>query len=195
MATFTAIKSRTTGGMGNVLDYVSQEKKALCDEWQLVTGLNCVAQSTYTEMRTTKQQELPQNKVGTISRPGKRRALTAHGGDIVPTLDSRVSTTQTSLATNGDAGMPSPLPETRIDTSQNPTQAVGNESGYKPASLELTAPEASLVGPAPTASSNGSSPSLKASPTTVDATETSPQPNAQNEQQANTFCGQCIPNG
>jgi hypothetical protein len=56
MATFTAIKSRATGGMSNVLDYVSQEKKTMCDAWQLVTGLNCVAQSAYTEMRTTKQQ-------------------------------------------------------------------------------------------------------------------------------------------
>jgi hypothetical protein len=56
MATFTAIKSRATGGMSNVLDYVRQEKKTVWDGCQLVTGQNCVARSAYTEMSTTKQR-------------------------------------------------------------------------------------------------------------------------------------------
>ncbi len=57
MATFTAIKNKAQGGgaMGRALDYVEQEKKTLWEERQLVTGWNCVAQSAYEEMMTTKR--------------------------------------------------------------------------------------------------------------------------------------------
>ena len=58
MATFTAIKNKTQGrcALGRALDYVKQEKKTLWEERQLVTGWNCVAQSAYDEMMTTKRQ-------------------------------------------------------------------------------------------------------------------------------------------
>lgn len=58
MATFTAIKNsvQSGGSLGRALDYVKQEKKTLWDERQLITGWNCVAQSAYAEMMTTKRQ-------------------------------------------------------------------------------------------------------------------------------------------
>lgn len=58
MATFTAIKNKAQGGgaMGRALDYVEQEKKTLWEERRLVTGWNCVAQSAYEEMMTTKRR-------------------------------------------------------------------------------------------------------------------------------------------
>lgn len=58
MATFTAIKNKTQSGsaLGRALDYVKQEKKTLWEERQLVTGWNCVAQSAYDEMMTTKRR-------------------------------------------------------------------------------------------------------------------------------------------
>lgn len=58
MATFTAIKNKTQSGtaMSRVLDYVSQRKKTLWKERQLVTGWNCVAQSAFNEMMTTKRR-------------------------------------------------------------------------------------------------------------------------------------------
>ena len=58
MATFTAIncKRQSGGAMKGTLDYVSQKKKTLWGDAQLVVGHNCVPQSAYTEMLTTKQQ-------------------------------------------------------------------------------------------------------------------------------------------
>lgn len=58
MATFTAIQNKVQSGgsLGRALDYVKQEKKTLWEERQLVTGWNCVAQSAYDEMMTTKRQ-------------------------------------------------------------------------------------------------------------------------------------------
>ena len=58
MATFTAIncKHQTSGAMRGTLDYVAQDKKTLWGDAKLVTGHNCVPQSAYTEMLTTKQQ-------------------------------------------------------------------------------------------------------------------------------------------
>ena len=58
MATFTAINCRhqTSGAMRRTLDYVAQNKKTLWEDAKLVTGHNCVPQSAYTEMRTTKQR-------------------------------------------------------------------------------------------------------------------------------------------
>ncbi len=58
MATFTAIncKHQSGGAMKGTLDYVSQKKKTLWGDTQLVVGHNCVPQSAYTEMLTTKQQ-------------------------------------------------------------------------------------------------------------------------------------------
>ena len=58
MATFTAIncKRQSGGAMKGTLDYVSQKKKPLWGDAQLVVGHNCVPQSAYTEMLTTKQQ-------------------------------------------------------------------------------------------------------------------------------------------
>ena len=58
MATFTAIncKRQSGGAMRGTLDYVSQEKKIRWGDAQLVVGHNCVPQSAYTEMLTTKQQ-------------------------------------------------------------------------------------------------------------------------------------------
>ena len=58
MATFTAIKNKTQsrGAMKNSLDYIKQKGKTLWHDRRLVTGHNCVAQSAYHEMMTTKQQ-------------------------------------------------------------------------------------------------------------------------------------------
>ena len=58
IATFTAIncKHQSGGVMRGTLDYVSQKKKTLWGDAQLVVGHNCVPQSAYTEMLTTKQQ-------------------------------------------------------------------------------------------------------------------------------------------
>lgn len=58
MATFTAIKNKAQdgGAMKGSLDYVKQKDKTLWGDRQLVTGWNCVAQSAYEEMMTTKRQ-------------------------------------------------------------------------------------------------------------------------------------------
>ena len=58
MATFTAIKNKkqTAGVLGGVLKYVQQEKKTCADGLRFVTGHNCVPQSAYIEMMTTKQE-------------------------------------------------------------------------------------------------------------------------------------------
>lgn len=58
MATFTAIncKRQSSSAMRGTLDYVAQDKKTLWGDTKLVTGHNCVPQSTYTEMLTTKQR-------------------------------------------------------------------------------------------------------------------------------------------
>lgn len=58
MATFTAIrnKKQTAGAMLGVLSYVVQTKKTVLDDACLVTGSNCVPQSSYLEMMTTKQR-------------------------------------------------------------------------------------------------------------------------------------------
>ena len=58
MATFTAIncKHQSGGAMRGTLDYVSQKKKTLWGDAQLVVGHNCFPQSAYAEMLTTKQQ-------------------------------------------------------------------------------------------------------------------------------------------
>ena len=58
MAIFTAVRNRkqTPGALAGVLQYVAQDTKTmLWDQW-LVTGHNCVAQSSYLEMMTTKRQ-------------------------------------------------------------------------------------------------------------------------------------------
>ena len=58
MATFTAIKNKkqTAAVLGGVLKYVQQEKKTCAGGLRFVTGHNCVPQSAYTEMMTTKQR-------------------------------------------------------------------------------------------------------------------------------------------
>ena len=58
MATFTAVrnKKQTAGTFAGVMKYVAQEKKTAWDGQWLVTGHNCVAQSSYLEMMTTKRQ-------------------------------------------------------------------------------------------------------------------------------------------
>ena len=58
MATFTAIqnKKQAPNVMLNVLNYVAQEKKTRWGEAQLVTGHNCVPQSSFIEMQTTKNR-------------------------------------------------------------------------------------------------------------------------------------------
>lgn len=58
MATFIAVKNKvqTTGAMANVMKYVTQEKKTMLGDRWLVAGNNCVAQSSYLEMMTTKQR-------------------------------------------------------------------------------------------------------------------------------------------
>ena len=42
--------------LGGVLKYVQQEKKTCADGLRFVTGYNCVPQSAYIEMMTTKQE-------------------------------------------------------------------------------------------------------------------------------------------
>ena len=58
MATFSAIKNKTqsASALSRVLDYVSQKKKTMWEDRQLVSGWNCVAKSSYDEMMTTKQR-------------------------------------------------------------------------------------------------------------------------------------------
>lgn len=58
MATFTAVKNKkqTAGAMANVMEYVTQATKTMLDGRWLVTGNNCVAQSSYLEMVTTKRR-------------------------------------------------------------------------------------------------------------------------------------------
>lgn len=58
MATFTAVKNKkqTASAMVNVMAYVTQATKTMLDGKWLVTGSNCVAQSSYLEMLTTKQR-------------------------------------------------------------------------------------------------------------------------------------------
>ena len=58
MATFTAVrnKKQTAGTMVNVMKYVTQERKTMLGDQWLVTGHNCVAQSSYLEMMTTKRR-------------------------------------------------------------------------------------------------------------------------------------------
>ena len=58
MATFTATKNKkqTAGVLGGDLKYVQQEKKTRAGVLRFVTGHNCVPQSAYTEMVTTKRR-------------------------------------------------------------------------------------------------------------------------------------------
>ena len=58
MATFTAVrnKKQTAGTMVNVMKYVTQERKTMLGDQWLVTGHNCVAQSSYLEMMMTKRR-------------------------------------------------------------------------------------------------------------------------------------------
>ncbi len=58
MATFMAIKNKkqTAGVLGGVLRYVQQEKKTCAGGFRFITGHNCVPQSSYIEMMTTKQR-------------------------------------------------------------------------------------------------------------------------------------------
>lgn len=58
MATFTAIKNTTqsSGSMRGALNYIKRKDKTLWDGRQLVSGWNCVAQSAYDEMMTTKRR-------------------------------------------------------------------------------------------------------------------------------------------
>lgn len=58
MATFTAIKNKTQSStaMSRALSYVGQEKKTLWKGQRLVSGHNCVAQSSLAEMMTTKRR-------------------------------------------------------------------------------------------------------------------------------------------
>lgn len=58
MATFTAVrnKKQTAGTMVNVMKYVVQGKKTMLGDQWLVAGHNCVAQSSYLEMMTTKRR-------------------------------------------------------------------------------------------------------------------------------------------
>lgn len=57
MATFTAIRNvkQTVGTLAGILRYITQDEKTQLNDVWLVTGNNCVAQSAYTEMMTTKQ--------------------------------------------------------------------------------------------------------------------------------------------
>lgn len=59
MATFTAIKNATQsrGAMQGALNYIRRKDKTLWGDRQLVSGWNCVAQSAYDEMMTTKRQQ------------------------------------------------------------------------------------------------------------------------------------------
>lgn len=58
MATFTAIKNKkqTVGVLGGVLKYVQQEEKTRAGGLRFITGHNCVPQSAYIEMMTTKRR-------------------------------------------------------------------------------------------------------------------------------------------
>lgn len=58
MATFTAIKNTTQSGgaMRGSLNYIKRKDKTLWGDRQLVSGWNCVAQSAYDEMMTTKRR-------------------------------------------------------------------------------------------------------------------------------------------
>ena len=58
MATFTAIqnKKQAPSTMLNVLNYVAQDKKTRWGNARLVTGHNCVPQSSFIEMQTTKNR-------------------------------------------------------------------------------------------------------------------------------------------
>lgn len=58
MAVFSAAKcgKQNAAAMARVIDYVEQEKKTLWEGQCLITGVNCVAQSAYTEMMTTKRR-------------------------------------------------------------------------------------------------------------------------------------------
>lgn len=58
MATFTAIKNKkqTAGVLDGVLKYVQQEKKTCAGGLRFITGHNCVPQSAYIEMMTTKRR-------------------------------------------------------------------------------------------------------------------------------------------
>ena len=58
MATFTAIrnKKQAPSAMLNVLNYVAQEKKTRWGDARLVTGHNCVPQSSFIEMQMTKNR-------------------------------------------------------------------------------------------------------------------------------------------
>ena len=58
MATFTAIrnKKQAPSSMLNVINYVAQEKKTRWGDALLVTGHNCVPQSSFIEMQTTKNR-------------------------------------------------------------------------------------------------------------------------------------------
>ena len=58
MATFTAIRNakQTAGTLAGVLRYIMQDEKTSLDGISLVMGNNCLAQSAYTEMQTTKQR-------------------------------------------------------------------------------------------------------------------------------------------
>ena len=58
MATFTAIqnKKQTAGALFGVLDYATQDKKTRWEDTRLVSGHNCVPQSSFIEMQTTKER-------------------------------------------------------------------------------------------------------------------------------------------
>lgn len=47
-------KSQTSGGMSAILKYCSQDKKTVWNDKKLVSGMNVVAQSSYSEMMNTK---------------------------------------------------------------------------------------------------------------------------------------------
>ena len=58
MAVFSAAKcgKQNASAMARVIDYVEQEKKTLWEGRCLISGINCVAQSAYTEMMMTNQR-------------------------------------------------------------------------------------------------------------------------------------------
>ena len=58
MATFTAIqnKKQTAGALFGVLSYATQDKKTRWEDTRLVSGHNCVPQSSFIEMETTKER-------------------------------------------------------------------------------------------------------------------------------------------
>lgn len=58
MATFTAIseKTQTATAMKRVLDYVMQDKKTVIDGIKLVSGQNCISESSYQEFMATKHR-------------------------------------------------------------------------------------------------------------------------------------------